>query len=80
MWRSVLAGQGREFLLESFGVEVRVDEMYVFAAAVLMPGDERSHQRTNLIQLLQSYGDLNRCGHDELYLADAREYVRRLTN
>ena len=74
MWRSVLAGQGSEFLLESFSVKVRVDEMYVFAVAVFVSGDERSHQRTNLIQLLQRYRDLNGCEHDELYLADAREY------
>jgi len=29
--RDVLAGQGRQFLLERLGVEVRIDEMYVFA-------------------------------------------------
>ena len=28
----VLAGQGRQFLLERLGVEVRIDEKYVFAA------------------------------------------------
>jgi len=53
--------------------------MYVFAVAVLVPGDERSHQRTNLIQLLQRDRHLNGWGHDELYLADPREYLRRLT-
>src|SRR5258705_9361858 len=78
VWRRVLAGQGSEFSLERFGVEVRVDEMYVFAVAVLVPGDERSHQRTNLIQLLQRYRDVNGYEHNELYLADPREYLRRL--
>ncbi len=61
-----MPGQGRQFLFERPGVEVRINEMYVFAVPRLVPDDERPHQRTNLIQLLHGCWNLNDGGHESL--------------